>query len=198
MKIQCLVNTVNRAHNDFNFRNNGKYLKSTLALGKEPKKEKDYFLIHFSTMNKLGKKYKIKNLKKVFAKCLSEGKVTISFESPPHDLLIKCEIIQLKCFMQLIKNCITGDINMDQISKFANISVMSKDSAPTKLVILDRSEYPSKGLPRTLETLYINGIKLCNFRQEILLLRNLVILDLSNNEIESLPYELGMLFLILI
>ncbi|XP_011554086.3 leucine-rich repeat protein soc-2 homolog [Plutella xylostella] len=191
MKLQCLVEVVNRQHTALNIRSSGKYLKSTLALGKEPKCATDYFIIHFSTVNKSGLKYKVKSIKQVFVKCLNEGKATIRFEDPTHDLCIKCEVIQLKCFMRLLKSCITGDTKGLQLTNLSNISVTGKDVAPTKLVVRDRSEFPAKGLPRTLESLYLSDLKLCNFRRDILLLRQLVVLDLSNNEIEKIPPEFG-------
>ncbi|KAI5643862.1 leucine rich repeat domain-containing protein [Phthorimaea operculella] len=191
MKLQCQVEVVNRILSAHSIRSGGKYLKSTLALGKEPKNENDYFILHFSSVNKTGIKYKVKCMKQVFVKCLNEGKATIRFEEPPHDLCIKTEPIQLKCFMKLLKQCVTGDTNALQLSNLSNISVTAKDNAPTKLVIRDRSEFPSKGLPRTLESLTLAGLKLCNFRRDILLLRQLTVLDLSNNEIQKIPPELG-------
>lgn len=191
MKLQCNVEIVNRLHSNINIRSSGKYLKSTLALCKEPKCATEYFIIHFSTVNKTGTKYKVKGLKQVFVKCLNEGKATLRFEEPPHDLCIKSEAIQLKCFMRLLKSCITGDTKGLQLTNLSNICVIAKDNAPTKLVVRDRSEFPTKGLPRTLESLYLSGLKLCNFRRDILLLRQLVLLDLSNNEIEKIPAEFG-------
>lgn len=191
MKLQCQVEVINRVHSSLNIRSNGKYLKSTLALGKEPKNEKEYFILHFSTVNKNGTKYKIKCMKQVFVKCLNEGKVTLRFEEPAHDLCIKSEVIQLKSFMRLLKSCVTGDTNDLKISTFTSIGVTVKDVAPTNLVIGNRSEFPTKGFPRTLESLHITGLKLCNFRRDILLLNRLVVLDLSNNEIEKIPAEFG-------
>ncbi|XP_049871659.1 leucine-rich repeat protein 1 [Pectinophora gossypiella] len=191
MKLQCQVEVINRVHSSLNIRSNGKYLKSTLALGREPKNENEYFILHFSSVNRTGVKYKVKSLKQAFVKCLNEGKATLRFEDPPHDLCIKCEAIQLKCFMKLLKQCITGDTKGLRLSDLSNISVTSKDIAPTKMVIRDRSEFPSKGLPRTLESLTLAGLKLCNFRRDVLLLRHLSVLDLSNNEIEKIPAEFG-------
>ncbi|CAH4022668.1 unnamed protein product [Pieris brassicae] len=111
MKLICKIEVVNRAHNNLNIRSNGKYIKSTLALSKEPKNRTEYF------------------------------------------------------------------------------GVTALDNAPTKLTILTRNDIPSKGFPRTLESLYMAGLKLCNFRRDILLLRRLTVLDLSNNEIEKIPFE---------
>ncbi|XP_013169932.1 PREDICTED: leucine-rich repeat protein 1-like isoform X1 [Papilio xuthus] len=190
MKLVCQVEVVNRHHCNVNIGSNKKYSKSTLALGKEPKRDKDFFLIHFSSVNKSGNKYKIKNIKQVFVKCLNEGKATLRFEEPPHDLCIKSEVIQLKCFLRLLKTCITGDKDA-QLSNLSNLSVVSSDIAPVKMTIQSRSDIPIKGFPRTLEYLSMTDLKLCNFRRDILLLSHLLILDLSNNEIEKLPLEFG-------
>ncbi|XP_026750029.2 leucine-rich repeat protein 1 [Galleria mellonella] len=191
MKLICQIFIINRLYSNLNIRCNGKYLKSTLALGQDPIIKNEYFLIHFSSVNKTGTKYRVKNIKQVFVKYLSEGKATLRFEEPPHDLCIKGETIQLKCFMRLLKSCVSGDTKERHLPNLSNISVTTKESVPTKLIINDRSEFPSKGLPRTLETLHIVGLKLCNFRREILLLKHLVVLDLSNNEIETIPAEFG-------
>lgn len=191
MKLQCQVEVINRKHSALNLSKNGKYLKSTLALGKEPKDETEYFILHFSSVNKSGAKYRVKSIKQVFVKCINEGKATIRIEEPPHDLCIKSETIQLKCFMRLLKSCLTGDTEYVKLAPLATLSITHKDTAPTKLVIRHRSEFPIKGLPRTLETLFINSLGLCNFRRDILLLKQLVVLDLSNNAIEKIPPELG-------
>lgn len=190
MKLQCFIDVVNRLDS---MRNSGRYLKSTLAVGKEPKSDTEYFILHFSSVNRNGTKYSVKFIKQVFVKCINEGKATIRFEEPPQDLCIKSETIQLKCFMKILKSCITGDTKNLKLGILSNISITAKDNAPTKLVIRDRSEFPPKGLPRTLESLNISGLKLCNFRRDILLLKLLTVLDLSNNEIEKIPPEFGKL-----
>ncbi|XP_047028995.1 leucine-rich repeat protein 1 [Helicoverpa zea] len=191
MKLQCQIEVINRLHSALNIRSSGKYLKSTIAIGKEPKCETEYFILLFSTTNKTGTKYRVKSIKQVFVKYINEGKATIRFEEPPHDLCLKSEPIQLKCFMRLLKSCLTGDTKNVQLAPLSSLSLTHKDTAPTKLVIRDRSEFPIKGLPRTLESLYINGLNLCNFRRDILLLKQLVVLDLSNNAIEKIPPEFG-------
>lgn len=191
MKLQCLVNVVNKIHDQLNIRSSGKFVKSTLAIGKEARNDKEYFIMHFSPANKLGTKYKVKKIKNVLVKYVSEGKTTIQFEEPPVELMIRCEVLQLKSFLNLLKLCIVGETNNSKISELSNISVTPKDYAPTKLEITKRSQIPAKGLARSLERLKINDIRLFTFRKDILNLRNLIVLDLSNNEIEKLPEELG-------
>ncbi|XP_063830015.1 leucine-rich repeat protein 1 [Ostrinia nubilalis] len=194
MKLQCQVEVVNRLLNNLNIKSGGRYLKSTLALAREPKSKGDkpeYVILLFSSINKTGTKYRVKCMKQVFCKCINKGLSTLRFEDPPVDLCIKSEVTQLKCFLKLLKSCITGDVKDLKLSDISNISVTATDNIPTKLCIRDRSQFPDKGLPRTLESLQIIGLKLHNFRRDILLLRNLVVLDLSDNEIEKIPAEFG-------
>lgn len=191
MKLQCQVEVINTTQSNLNLRRNSKYVKSTLALGREPKGDDEFFILHFSTVNKSGTKYRVKNIKQVFVKYINDGKSTIRFNDPPHDLCIKSESLQLKCFLRMLKSCLSGDGRALKLAPFANLSVTVRDQAPTKLIIKDRSEFPSKGFPRSLESLYMCGLKLCNFRREILMLKHLTILDLSQNEIERLPVDLG-------
>lgn len=190
MKLHCQVEVINRLHSALNIRPSGKYLKSTLALIKEPKNETEYSVLLFSTVNKTGTKYRVKSVKQMFIKFINEGKATIRFEEPPHDLCIKCEHIQLKCFVKLLRSCIVGDTKAINLAKLSSVAVTHKES-PTKMVIRDRSAFPNKGFPRTLESLCISGLNLCNFRRDILLLKQLVVLDLSNNVIEHIPPEFG-------
>ncbi|CAH2242415.1 jg7693 [Pararge aegeria aegeria] len=75
MKLHCEVEVINRVHSSLNIRSNAKYLRSTLALGKEPKNVQEYFILHFSSVNKNGTKYKVKCMKQVFVKCLNEGRL---------------------------------------------------------------------------------------------------------------------------
>ncbi|CAG4935579.1 unnamed protein product [Colias eurytheme] len=189
MKLMCKVEVVNRIHSNLNIRSSGKYIKSTLAIGKEPKNDAEFFILHFSSVNKTGTKYKVKFIKQVFVKCLNEGKATIRFDEPPHDLCVKSEVVQLKSFLNLLKSCLTGDTKSLKVSNLSSIGVTVKDNAPTKLTVASRADIPTKGFPRTLEALCMVGIKLHNFRRDILLLNRLTVLDLSNNEIEKIPYE---------
>lgn len=68
-------------------------------------------------------------------------------------------------------------------------------SAPKiKVVINKSSEYPTlEGFPRTTEELYLVGLNRKSFDRQILRLQSLRILNLSNNQISSLPNELGTL-----
>lgn len=195
MKIVCNVSVGNRILPGVAINPKRRHVKSTLALCKKPKSE-TYCIILFSSQNKHGTKYEVNgNILKVLTRFLDEGKTTIQFKEPPHDLYIQTDSIQLKGFLHLLKRVLEGKIlpNEVTLSSMTATPVSNKNIAPTKLTIKNRSEYPMKGFPRTLEELHINDIKRCSLDRGILNLKKLKILDLSNNCIEYLPEEINQL-----
>lgn len=64
----------------------------------------------------------------------------------------------------------------------------------TKVVITKKSDYPVlEGFPRTTEILHLAKLERKSFDRQILRLQSLRILDLSENQLSSLPNELGTL-----
>lgn len=104
---------------------------------------------------------------------MSEGKATIQFKQPPHDLFLQGDSIQVKGFIHLLGRALTNKISPNEMtySSVGVTPVASKNIAPTKLVIKSRGEYPMRGLPRTLEVLSITGINRCGLDKGILLLK---------------------------
>lgn len=190
MKLLCTVSIGNRNLPSLNINHKKRHVKSTLALCKKTKST-EFCLIHFTEQNKLGTKYEIKeNIKAVLTKFLNEGKTTIQFKVPAHDLYIQADTIQLKGFLHLLRNALEKKVVGIELQKYSSMTVQPvKKMAPTKLTITSRSDYPIKGLPRTLEELHINDIQRCSLDRGILNLIKLKILDLSNNCIEYLPEE---------
>ena len=137
----------------------------------------------------------------MFVKFVNEGKCTIGLKIPEVDLQIKAESIQLKGFLNFLKEGLTGkksDVSKD--NKFlrafgatSSVTTTQNFIAPpvTKMIIKSRGDYPCKGFPRTLKILHINGIKWCQLQNQILYLSNLSTLDISDNLIEKLPKDLG-------
>ncbi|CAO1435159.1 unnamed protein product [Diamesa hyperborea] len=137
----------------------------------------------------------------MFVKFLNDGKCTIGLKVPEVDLQIKAESIQLKGFLNFLKEGLTGkksEVSKD--NKFlrafgatSSVTTTQNFIAPpvTKMVIKSRGDYPCKGFPRTLKILHINGIKWCKLQKQILYLSNLSTLDLSDNLLEKLPKDLG-------
>ncbi|XP_018578634.1 leucine-rich repeat protein 1-like [Anoplophora glabripennis] len=193
MKIVCNVFVSNRLLPSLAVSRSRKHVKSTLALCKHPKSE-EYCIILFSGQNKNGTKYSLKgNVKQVLTKFAHEGKCTIQFNKPEHDLFIQSDVIQLKGFLHILKRALENKISQNELtySSMAVTPVKQKDIAPTKLVIAKRSDYPIRGFPRTLEELHINDIQRCGIDRGIINLVNLRILDLSNNWIEFIPEDLS-------
>lgn len=151
----------------------------------------------------LGKNWKIlyfiffqinNNVDKIYTKFINEGKATISFIEPPHDLIIQSDKIQLKSFIHILKLAIIKKVD-PSVLDISNLNPKCMSSAPkTKVVINKSSEYPTlEGFPRTTEELYLVGLNRKSFDRQILRLQSLRILNLSNNQISSLPNELGTL-----
>nr|XP_023023316.1 leucine-rich repeat protein 1-like [Leptinotarsa decemlineata] len=192
MKIVCNVSVGNR---QLPINKPKKHVKSTLALCKNPNSG-DFCIILFNGHNKNGTKYNLKgNVKQVLTKFASEGKCTVQFKIPEHDLYISCDAIQLKGFLHLFKRVLENKVTSKEltVSSLAVTPVRAQDMAPRKLIITKRSDYPSKGFPRTLEELHINDIGRCGVDVGIFHLTKLRVLDLSSNCIEFVPEELNIL-----
>lgn len=111
-----------------------------------------------------------------------------------HDLVIQSKVIQLKSFLRVLK---LGLSKNDQSSFpiITNLKLKDINSAQnTKLIIMKNSDYPTlKGFPKTVEELSILGLQKRSFDRQILSLKLLRVLNLTNNEISSLPKEIGCL-----
>lgn len=155
MKIICDVTVINRIQPNVPRTSQN----ATLAIGVHPPGNKDnseLFIILFTKQNKTGTRYKVKdNLNKVFTRFLDHGKITLSFKIPDHDIQVKCDKIQLKGFLQVLKLGIEDKSKVKQLSSLSCVAVSAKAIAPTKFVIKRRGEYPIKGFPRTISTLFV-------------------------------------------
>lgn len=160
MKILCETSVVNRV-SQANL--SSRYLKSTLAIVKQPSSSgndaAEINVLLFTTQNKLGQRYKIRNnINKVFTRCIEEGKITLSFNNPEHDVMIKCDTLQLKCFLRILKLGVEGKTEMKNIG-LSTISITAapiKMHPPKKLVITSRGDIPIKGYPRSLTSLSVS------------------------------------------
>ncbi|XP_053695904.1 leucine-rich repeat protein 1 [Sabethes cyaneus] len=183
------------------------FQKTVLAIGKNvDKKSEETVIMLITNANKAGTKYNIKkNISKIFTRFLSEGKVTISFRIPEHDVQVKSEVVQLTGFLKVLKSVLTGEQATGDGSsvpvKLPCLTVANKKTSvlssakvlATKCVIKSRGDYPLKGFSRNLVSLTISDIKLSRFDPQILLLKNLRSLNLTNNCLERLPSALGQL-----
>lgn len=134
------------------------------------------------------------NIDKVFTKFINEGKATIRIIEPPHDLIIQSDTIQLKSFIHVLKLVISKKAD-PSVLNISNLNPKNVNSIPkVKVVVNKASDYPTlEGFPRTTEELFLTGLNRKSFDRQILKLQSLRILDLSNNQISSIPAELGAL-----
>lgn len=194
MKIICTIFIDNRQFVGLSVKKPRKFIKSTLALCKNPKNT-GYCIIIFTSQDKTGTRYDVNgNIKMILTRFINEGKCTIQFKQPEHDLYVTADTIQLKGFLHLLKRVLENKISEKElsVSSIAVTAIKLKDIAPVKMTIIKRSDYPN-GFPRTLEELHINDIQTCGVDKGIFNLVNLKILDLSNNCIQFIPDELNAL-----
>ena len=192
MRIHAEVDVVNRNLATQGLKGKGKKVKSHLAIGRKPLTDgnSEVFLMLSNNSNKQGVKYIIKNnVSTMFTKMINEGKSTVRFTDPPHDLCIKCDDkVQLKSFLMVIKKVMDGkEIQNLTLSALQPVSTKQIEGPKKKLSVMKRGDYPTAGFPSTLQQLQVTGIRLARVDNRMLKLRNLVKLDLSGNEITALP-----------
>ncbi|XP_049279120.1 leucine-rich repeat protein 1 [Anopheles funestus] len=208
MKLICETCTINRTVTG------GKraFVKTILAIGKGSERKTDEPKIMLITRgNSSGIKYNVlNNISKLFTSFLDQGKATISFITPSHDVQIKSDKVQLQAFLKVLKLVFTGGGQQGAATpnqplsaplRLPCLTIGNKKSSllnsptilATKCVITNRKDYPTKGFSRLLTTLQISDVKLSRFDSQILLLQKLRVLSLSKNCIRTLPRALGQL-----
>ncbi|XP_016837509.1 leucine-rich repeat protein 1 [Nasonia vitripennis] len=195
MKLTCNVEVYNRLANLAPNIARRKPQRSCLAIGRQSVKNQEIHLLLQTPTNKNGTKYKVdNNIEKVFTRCINEGKATIRLKEPPHDINISCDPIQLKSFLHVLKLGLSKKLD-PAVLTLSNLNPKPIKAPPkTKIVIKQTSEYPVlQGFPRTTEELCLAGLQRKSFDRQILKLQSLRILNLSDNNITSLPRELGTL-----
>ena len=146
------------------------------------------------------------NVEKIFDRFISEGKATVRFNEPAHDLCIKkADPTQLKSFINLLKKVIELSAlktKEDELEKLLseNNSMLSALNPPTqkqvakertRMLISNKKDYPiTTSFPSTLTELRANSINLKRIDSRIFKLQSLSILDLSNNAIPKIPPEI--------
>lgn len=137
-------------------------VKSTVALGRHPPNKPDakLFLILFTQANKTGTRYKITgNINRIFTKFAHEGKATISLLQPEHDLHIRCDAIQLKCFLHALRLGLDGkSLPNGSMQTLATTAIPQSSHPVTTMTILERSQFPVRSLPRTLKNLTVGWL----------------------------------------
>ncbi|XP_014214439.1 leucine-rich repeat protein 1 [Copidosoma floridanum] len=171
------------------------FLKSCLSIGRQSVKDDNiYILLQQSNKNKNGTKYRVNNIETIFSKFVHEGMATIRFKSPVEDISIRCDPLQLKSFLHVLKLALSGKMN-PAVMNLSNLEPKKINTLlKTKIVIKSAANYPVlEGFPRTTEELHLAALERRSFDRQILKLQSLKFLNLSDNQLTSLPQELGML-----
>jgi len=192
MKLYADVDVVNRRLASHGMKGSNKKVKSHIAIGKKAVGEgkPELFIMVTNAQNKQGTKYPIqRNIEQVFTKLVNEGKTTIRFKEPDHDLCIKGDPIEVKSFLSVLKKVLNGqDVDKLSLSALQPLSNKQITGPKRKLTVTKRGEYPVKeGFVQTLTHVKINGIRLAKIDSRIMKLVNLTDLDMADNEIEKLP-----------
>ena len=156
MEINCKVNVINRLLPSAGQSGPKRLVWSVITLT-----EKNSFIdLNLTTSrNKSGTKYRItNNVEQIFGKFVAQGKLTVRFKQPPHDLCFNGETKQMERILTVLKG---GD---SRISK-GNMCTVLSGPAPrvtipkTKMNILARSDYPvTTSFPDTLTSLKVNKV----------------------------------------
>lgn len=163
MRVTCEASVIDRSQPQ---QRKARLVKSIISIGYHSSNEgnAEMFLLHENQLNKSGRRYKVKlNVTKVFTKFLHDGKATISFKEPPHDLLIQCDKIRLLAFMSSLRMGLCDDPNFSRsqtnvqakkLPRLKESPFTLKNHVNRKMVIKNRSDL-DKGIPRTVEDLTV-------------------------------------------
>ena len=162
--------------------------RASICLGKKGSaKKEELYLSVITAKNVSGTSYKVRdNIIQVFSKFVGEGKATIKFKEPAHDLCIsKADPTKLKEILSLLK--MAPSQHPADTPLLVPPKVQDIERPKKCLVIRSRSEYPTEGFPGSIETLQAVGILLNRVDLRILQLKHLQSLDLSENHIKTVP-----------
>lgn len=163
MRVTCDATVVDRSKPQYRCRP----LKSIVSVGyhkSSNEQNSEMFLLYENVQNKSGQRYKVsQNVSKVFTKFLNDGKATISFKEPPHDLLIQCDKIRLLALLSTVRMELCGESKTQasssnsterKLPRLKEIPFTLKNHVNRKMVVKHRSDM-DKGIPRTVEDLTV-------------------------------------------
>ncbi|CAG0896264.1 unnamed protein product [Darwinula stevensoni] len=206
MKLKCRVSTSNRLLPSLGKTAGQAPQWGVVTLGIKGKSEphtaatldekKSVFCILICTAaNRKGNLYQVENMSGIFARYSQEGKMTLRFKEPPHDICIKdASPEQLRAFLSMLGKAFK---RKDVLSLMPHLSPLVPASTaqlqkPVKtLVITSKAQYHAlNGFSECLENLKIQvGLKRLDLR--ITRLLHLSTLDLSGNLLASIPSALA-------
>ncbi len=199
MRINCDFKLNDRSLASHNVRLRGKAARASLSLARRPdgKGGATSSLLVCTAKNRAGTKYTVDggNLKCIFSRMVDKGQATLSFNSPPHDLLLsECDPIALRSFLKVALRLAKGqDVRALGVPSVLAPATATQLARPvTKMEVSKKADYPkSKGFPKDLRTLRILGIGLRRFDPRIAYLKHLSTLSLQGNCLKEIPPALG-------
>lgn len=155
MQVNCKVNIVNRL-----LPSTGQSGPSRLTWSSVTITENKSAVIELSlanARNKAGCKYKVTgNVEQIFSRFVSQGKLTIRFKQPQHDLCLSGEPAQV----QRVLAAVTGKDDRPKTGVLCPLlnKPNTKPMVPkTKMTILSRADYPvTTSFPNTLTVLKVS------------------------------------------
>ncbi|XP_073986622.1 leucine-rich repeat protein 1-like isoform X1 [Rhodnius prolixus] len=170
---------------------------SHLSIGFYGERDKIY-LLHQTQRNSVGVKYEIEKLIAVFTKYISQGKMTLRFNTPSHDLIIHSNEDHLRNFIKFLQKVMkVKGTNEIKTLKLLDLSKAPSKVGPkpkTKLLIKCKKDLQAAdSFPRTLEVLQMNNTGLTRLDGKIFRLQKLKVLNLENNCLETIPDQISLL-----
>lgn len=148
MQVNCKVNVVNRLLPSAGQSGPNRFVWSNITLT-ENKSVVELSLAN--SRNKAGMKYRVTgNIEQVFSKFVSQGKLTLRFKQPAHDLCFDGEAK----YMGKILSIVNGEVNQLKSTTLCPLLANSANKVvipKTKLNITSRADYPvTTSFPETL------------------------------------------------
>jgi len=204
MRISCEIKVSSRLLPSLAMAPPAKAQRASVAVGHKSDatdETKQVYILVCTVKNRGGMNYKGgTNIEQIFSNFVQEGRATVRFKEPPHDLLIQnADPIQLKGFVQILRLSLEGKTTekMMSLSTLVPASRKQVECPKKRLNITKRKDYPvSIGFPPEVEVLNVTGCQLGRLDRRMLTLKHLQEIDLSDNCIKELPVELGSLSLV--
>lgn len=154
MQVNCKANVVNRLLPSAGQSGPNRFVWSNITLTEN--KSSVIELLLSTARNKTGTKYRVtNNVEQVFSKFAHQGKLTLRFRQPPHDLCLSGEAKHVEKILSILK----GEDNQLKNTTLCPLLTNSNTKIvipKTKLSILSRADYPvTTGFPETLTTLKV-------------------------------------------
>ncbi|XP_063215658.1 leucine-rich repeat protein 1-like isoform X4 [Bacillus rossius redtenbacheri] len=190
MKIVVAVSVANRLLPQYDMCNTIKKRTSSLTVSKEPGKNGKVFILLQNAQNKFGTKYLVSQIDDILMRFIKQGTITIRFKEPPHDLYIKGDVLMLQNFVKTVRLAQQQSPAANtQLSQCVPFSTRTVKKPISRMVVAQKQDYPVlEGFPRTLETLKLSALP-----EEIYNLVSLVTLKVSDNQLTHLSFLISRL-----